>query len=144
MRRLRWWLLGLLAAAGLMAAASATGRVRPPLPRLPLHWPAKPPEPVLVSVPAITTNLAGADAGHFAQVAITLELRDKSVAAVFDQRQAAVYDAVIADLRAESLDQLGGDSGMRALRRLVRSSLDRVLGGRDAVQAVFFTQFVVQ
>lgn len=102
------------------------------------------PQPVMVSVAPITTNLSGADASDFAEVAFTLRLADKALAVRFTQAQPAVLNAVIADLRGESLAQLGGAPGMRRLGRLISLSLDRVLDQPQAVEAVFFTQFVVQ
>jgi len=106
-------------------------------------WPHGHPRPVLVSVPAITTNLDGTS-DHFAQVAVTLELRDAAAAHLFSAREAAVLDAVIADLRGETFADLSGDAGMRLLGQRIAASLDPILGGRGAVEAVYFTQFVVQ
>ena len=139
--------IGLVVGIVLLVAGAAVGGALV-LPRdLPaLHLPrlGGPPRPVLVSVPSITTNLAGVSASHFAQVAFTLKLSSPALARRFARRQAAVLNAVIADIRAESLASLGGSAGMSDLARVITSSLDGVLGQPRAVLAVFFTQFVVQ
>jgi flagellar basal body-associated protein FliL len=139
--------LGLLAGVlVLVAAAAVVGAVvlAPHLRGLRLPRIGGAPKPVLVAVPAITTNLAGPAADHFAQVAFTLKLRDPALAKVFAQRQAAVLNAVIGDIRREPLSALGGAAGMHTLAQLISASLDGVLGQPRAVLAVFFTQFVVQ
>lgn len=136
---------GALAAVLLaVGGAGLTGLVH--LPFLPkgLHLGSAHPAPALVTVPAIVTNLAGADSSHFAQIAMTVQLADKQQAQAFAEHQPAVQNALIADIRNDSLAALSGTGGMALLRREVATSLDRVLGDEKAVQAVYFTQFIVQ
>ncbi len=120
--------------------------LRVPLPLLPRRGAAPPPRAVAaavtVPVPAITTNLEG-PGGHFAQVAVTLSV-DATLAKSLKARMPAVQDAVISDIRHSSVASLDAKGGMAGLGRAVSASVDGVLGDARAIQAVYFTQFVVQ
>lgn len=143
---MKWLLIGLVALAvigGGVAAAQATGRLHLVALEHRLHH-AKPAPAVSVDVPSITTNLGDAGGTHFAQVSLTISLRDAAAAKVFDAKLPAVEDAVIADLRQRSASDLDAAGGMSGLRASVTASLTQVLGLPGAVQAVYFTQFVVQ
>ncbi len=96
------------------------------------------------TVPAITTNLSDPGGGHFAEVAITVSLRDAALAKTFEHRLPAVENAIIADVRERSTTQLAGSQGMQSLGAAVSTSVDQLLGTATAVRSVYFTQFVVQ
>ncbi len=133
--------LGVIAAA----AAVLSGRLSVPFLPHPVRPHVRPaPQPVEVTVPTITTNLADAGGAHFAEVALTISLRDAAVAKTFSSRLAAVQDAVIADLRQRSSAQLAGAGGMQGLGNAITVSVDQVLRSQTAVRHVYFTEFVVQ
>jgi flagellar basal body-associated protein FliL len=142
MKRVVGLLLVVLALGAGAAAATAASRLHLRLPHLAAPR-ARAPQPVMVDVPAITTNLADPGGGHFAQVAITVTLSGPAAANAFRQRLPAVEDAVIAQLRQRSSADLQAAGGMGALRRAIAASLDQILGPGQ-VQAVYFTQLVVQ
>jgi len=129
-----------------VGAAVAVFLLHVPLPLLP-HPRAKG-QPavhlVSVTVPAITTNLSGADAAHFAQVQLTLSLSGAKTAKTFAARTPAVQDACITAIRDRSAAQLNDVAGMTGLRTAIVTAVDGVLGDPTAVRAVYFTQFVVQ
>jgi|GEM_PF-5845844 len=142
-------LLGLAAVLVLLGAAATaavlSGRLSIPFLGLRAHPHVRPaPPPVEVAVPTITTNLSDHGGAHFAQVAMTVSLRDAAVAKAFNARLAAIENAVIADLRQRSSTQLAGSGGMAGLSSAIATSVDDVLGNQAAVRAVYFTQFVVQ
>ena len=143
---MKWLLIGLLVLVAIGAGLAAGQSVGV------LHLPfighavrrTPPPAPVSVDVPTITTNLGDADGTHFAQVSLTVSLADARVAKEFNAKLPAIEDAVIADLRETSSAQLNAAGGMTGLRTAVAASLTHVLGSPNAVQAVYFTQFIVQ
>ena len=141
----RWGVAAGALAAVVVGVAGAAAAGLLPVPFLPKGlWDGRrQPAPALVAVPAIVTNLAGVDAAHFAQITMTLQLSDGRQAKTFTEREAAVQNALIKDIRDDSVAALSGSGGMALLRGEVESSLDRVLG-QGAVRDVFFTQFIVQ
>ena len=105
--------------------------------------PAPPPR-VGVQVPLITTNLADPGGQQFAEVALTVEVAGPNTAKAFDAQLPAIEDAVIAALRGSTAAQLAGSAGVHHLAATLTGAIDGVLGSPHAVDAVYFTQFVVQ
>ncbi len=145
------WLIGPVAVV-VIGAGAVAGQILGLL-HLPLlghvvgthaHRPPKPPAPVTVAIPTITTNLGGITGSHFAQVSVTVSVSDAQAAKEFDAKLPAIEDAVIADLRQSTAAQLDANGGMTALRDAVTASLVQVLGSRQDIRAVYFTQFIVQ
>jgi flagellar FliL protein len=96
--------------------------------------------PVAADVPEVITNLAD---GHYAQVALTVELAGPQAARRFARRHAAIEDAIIGTLRSRTSQQLDGGKGMQSLGDALAQAMDRTLGGQDVLH-VYFTRFVVQ
>ena len=143
---MRRWVLpaaGLLVVAGVVAALWLTGVLRMPG-AAKASGPAASVPAVSVAIPLITTNLSGSGGTHFAQVGLTVAVAGPKVASVCHVRLPQVQDAIIGDIRAQTLTQLSGAQGMVRLGRLVRKSLDAVLGAKGDVRAVYFTTFIVQ
>ncbi len=143
---MRRWVVpaaGVLAVGGVVAGLWLTGVVHLPG-AAKRSVPASAAPAVSVAIPMITTNLAGSGGQHFAQVALTVAVAGPKVAALCHVRLPQVQDAIIGDIRAQTLAQLDGSKGMVQLGRVVRGSLDTVLGAKGDVRAVYFTTFIVQ
>ena len=144
---MKWLVLGLVGVVVVGAAAAvghAVGVLRLPALRQVLHRQAPTPKPVSVDIPSITTNLGGGDGSHFAQVTLTVSLANAQAAKEFNAKLPAIEDAVIADIRQRSATELDANGGMSGLRQAVQASMTQLLGSGNAVQAVYFTQFIVQ
>ena len=146
MRRVLLALLALLVVGGALVGADRVGLLHVRLP-VRLHLPRRPaavPPPVSVAIPSITTNLADPGGSHYAQVTVIVAIRGQAQAKRALADMPAVENAVIADLRATSSSQLQGAGGMQRLGQALTASLDGLLGSPQAIQAVYFTQFMVQ
>ncbi len=109
-----------------------------------VHLLHRPPKPVLVTLPSITSNIATQSGENFAEVTITVKLADKADAKLFAQDTDEVQSAVITELRGETMADLQGSAAVATLGKAVGQIVDRVLNQPDAVQGVYFTKFLVQ
>ena len=143
---MRRWVVpaaGLLVVGGVVAALWLTGVVHMPG-AVKASGPAAAVPAVSVAIPMLTTNLSGSSGQHFAQVALTVAVAGPQVAAACRAHLPQVQDAIIGDIRAQTLAQLNGSKGMVQLGQAIQGSLDAVLGAKGDVRAVYFTTFIVQ
>ncbi len=138
------WVLAVVAAVVLTAAGLwLTGLLKLPVPPPHLRLPAAAADPVLVSLPQVTSNLESTSGTHFVEVTMTVKLRGKIDAKALSSHDAAVQDAVLETLRAQTAADLNGSSGMQALQGQLATAVDSAIGVSGAVLAVYFTQFLV-
>lgn len=109
-----------------------------------VHLMHRPPKPVLVSLPSITSNISAQSGENFAEVTIIVKLADEADAKRFAQDTDEVQSAVITELRGETMAELQGSAAVSTLGKAVGQIVDQVLGQPDAVEGVYFTKFLVQ
>lgn len=134
-----------LAAVGVLLAVGValwfTGVLKLPVP--PPHWKAAAPKSVLVALPQMTSNLASGSGSHFVEVTMTVKLRNSTDAKALAKDNAATQNAVLAALRTETVQALDAPGGMAALQSKLGSAVDQAIAIPHAVEAVYFTQFLV-
>ena len=107
---MKWVVVAVLSAAAAVAVLWLTGVARLPFAALRPHPAA--PQPVLVALPQVTSNLQSSSGVHFVEVTMTVKLQDKADAKALQQHEAAVQDAVLMTLRSQSVSSLNGPAGM--------------------------------
>jgi flagellar FliL protein len=105
--------------------------------------------PVFVVLEPFTVNLADRDADRYAQVGITLEVKDAKVGDQVKQYMPAVRNNILLVLAYKTASELHTREGKRKLADEVLREAVRALGGDDdaaaaPLRAVHFTNFIIQ
>lgn len=91
----------------------------------------------------LTTNLNEPGRRAFIQVQITLELTEPKAMKEVENRSAAVRNEILGLLRSRSMEDVGGEHGMRQLAEQIKNHLNSYIPG-GGIKKVHFTEFVVQ
>lgn len=88
-------------------------------------------------------NLNDADGKRYLKATIQIEFFDKDVPQDFDVRTPQVRDLLLTLFTSKSFGEIRTPEGKTVLREEIINRVNRVLR-RDAVKAVYFTEFIVQ
>ena len=103
------------------------------------------PKPVFAPLDVFTVNLKDERGERFAQVGVTLELKDTDAENELKERLPAVRNEILLLLSSKRIDELLSDEGKRALAQEIRTRTVQGMAGKpEAVQNVLFSQFIVQ
>ena len=125
-----------------------------------------PPKPVFSPLDVFTVNLQDARGERFAQVGVTLQLKDTATEAELKERLPAVRNEILLLLSSKRIDELLTDEGKRELAQQIRTRAAQAMGVaapaaavpapalaasaaqvalvESPVQGVLFSQFIVQ
>ena len=106
-------------------------------------------KPVFATLEPFTVNLLDDRGERFAQVGLTLEVKDSSVDALIKDRLPAVRNQILLLISSKRIEDLLTPEGKAQLAQEVRTATGRALVGEgkdsdNPVRAVLFSQFLVQ
>lgn len=106
-------------------------------------------KPVFATLEPFTVNLLDDRGERFAQVGLTLEVKDSSVDALIKDRLPAVRNQILLLISSKRIEELLTPEGKAQLAQEVRAAAGRALvgeakGAENPVRAVLFSQFLVQ
>ncbi len=88
-------------------------------------------------------NLSDEGGGRYLKATLQVEFVGAAAPADFDARAPQIRDSVLTLLTSRSFDDIRTPDGKQNLREEVIARLNQVLQ-RDAVRAIYFTEFIVQ
>lgn len=106
-------------------------------------------KPVFATLEPFTVNLLDDRGERFAQVGLTLEVKDSSVDVLIKDRLPAVRNQILLLISSKRIEDLLTPEGKAQLAQEVRTAAGRALVGEgkdsdNPVRAVLFSQFLVQ
>lgn len=98
--------------------------------------------------PAFVVNLQGGRRIHFMQVKVQLMTRDDNVVKAAEENQPPIRDAIIMLLAHQSGETMRSVQGREQVRQQAMAEVQKVLaevaGIKEGIEAVYFTDFVIQ
>lgn len=98
--------------------------------------------------PAFVVNLQEGRRTHFMQVKVQLMTREENVVQAVEENQPPMRDAMIMLLAHQTGETMRSVQGREQVRQQALAELRRVLaevaGIKDGIEAVYFTDFVIQ
>ncbi|MCP4688552.1 MAG: flagellar basal body protein FliL [Desulfobacterales bacterium] len=92
---------------------------------------------------AFVVNLSGDKGKRYLRTTMDLELRDELVSENVQRRLPQIRDAILMILPAKTMKEITQPEGKVALRTEIIEKLNELLG-TDAINNVYFSEFVVQ
>jgi len=156
--RLKTLLICAAIAAGSITAAFAVASVlgapdaaeQEPPPRLADAEEPKPmlPNPsaqqVLYNLDSLIVNLADTEARRYLKASIVLGVKDTRTTQALQERRVMLTDKMIVLLSSKTIDQVDGFEKKEDLKREIRDEVNNLVGIRDAVVNVYFTELIIQ
>lgn len=97
----------------------------------------------LYSITDIVVNPAGSGGGRFLSVSFAFELESSYMAAVFEEREPIIRDALITILSSKTVAQLTDPKQKEVVRYLIKKRISRLMDTED-LAGVYYTDFVLQ
>jgi len=98
----------------------------------------------IVELDELVVNPAESMGRRFAVVKIALELTDAKVQKDIDKQLPLINDELIKILASKSVEYLSNIAARDSLREEIRLAINNRLPGREGVNKIFFTGFVLQ
>lgn len=119
-------------------AAGAGGVDGPPESAVPEFAPT-----TMVALAPFIANLAQEDGARYIKTTMQLELGGSSAPAWLEQRTPQIRDLILTLLTSKTFDEIQSPEGKQVLRDAIIRRANQALQA-DVVQAVYFTEFIVQ
>lgn len=97
----------------------------------------------LVSLPAVTINLADTGSARYLNVGIDIEVSSKEAVQAIEKQSAKIRDAIIILLSGKTYQSLSSTSGKIQIKNEIASRVNQILNSPQVLQ-VYFTDFVVR
>lgn len=97
----------------------------------------------MVDIENFVVNIIGADSNHYVKAALTLELSSEAAKEEVTKRMPQVRDSILLLFGNKTYEELQDLQGKKQLKAELTSKLNGILQS-GSVNAVFFTEFVVQ
>ena len=97
----------------------------------------------MVDIEPFIVNILDPDGTRYLKAAITIEVLDEKKSAAVKQRMPQVRDAILLLMGNKTFNELSDLQGKLQLRSELLDRLNEILG-KDSVQKIYFTDFVVQ
>ncbi|MEZ4598792.1 MAG: flagellar basal body-associated FliL family protein [Syntrophotaleaceae bacterium] len=97
----------------------------------------------MVDIEPFIVNILDPDGTRYLKAAITLEVQDETKSEAVKQRMPQVRDAILLLMGNKTFNELSDLQGKLQLRSELLDRLNEILG-KDSVQKIYFTDFVVQ
>ncbi|WP_372764021.1 flagellar basal body-associated protein FliL [Litorivivens sp.] len=105
--------------------------------------------PLYLSIdPSLVVNLQGSGKMRFLQVQLEVMTRDESVAELLETHNTRIRNDLIFQLGSLTVDDLRQPDGKSTIQTNAKMAINKVLNEeaakKDAIEAVYFTKFVIQ
>lgn len=97
----------------------------------------------MVNIDEFVVNIISSDVPHYVKASLTVELNNSEVQPEVEQRMPQVRDAVLLLIGNKTYEELQDLQGKQQLKAELKSKLNSFLH-RGQIQAIYFTNFVVQ
>ncbi len=99
---------------------------------------------ILVPLDSIVVNLGGADSNRYLRIQISLEVDSEDAQKLIIEKKIILRDKMISFFSAKTLRDVESEGGLFKLRLEIKESLNKLLGSRDMVKQIYFSDFIVQ
>ncbi len=99
---------------------------------------------IVVPLDSIVVNLGGADSNRYLRIQISLEVDSEDAQKLITDKKIILRDRMISFFSAKTLRDVESEGGLFKLRLEIRDSLNKLLGSRDMVKQIYFSDFIVQ
>lgn len=99
---------------------------------------------VMVELEPFIINLTGGGGKRLVKLTMSLDVGDEAAKAAVQKLIPRIRDALILMLTSKSYEDIADVTGKVRLKKEILSIVNRNLGGTAVVNAVFFTEFVIQ
>ncbi len=99
---------------------------------------------IVVPLDSIVVNLGGIDSNRYLRVQISLEVDSEDAQKLITEKKIILRDKMISFFSAKSLKDVESEGGLFKLRLEIKDSLNKLLGSRNTVKQIYFSDFIVQ
>ncbi len=126
--------------------AAADGAQPAATAKAPARTPTGPPPKagVMVELEPFIINLSGGSGKRLVKLTMSLDVGDEMAKAEVEKLMPRIRDALILMLTSKTYEDISDVTGKVRLKKEILSIVNRNLGGAAVVNAVFFTEFVIQ
>ena len=97
----------------------------------------------IVKLDAITVRLRNPEVDRYLRATVNVELKEAGQDAILKSEQPKVQDAIVSVLMDRTSEDLTGSAGLQKLRAELYERVEKILG-KDVLNAIYITEFVVQ
>ncbi len=99
---------------------------------------------IVVPLDSIVVNLGGVDSNRYLRIQISMEVGSEDVQKLITEKKIILRDRMISFFSAKTLKDVESEGGLFKLRLEIKESLNKLLGSRDMVKQIYFSDFIVQ
>jgi len=136
------------AVASMLGAAPAPAEETPPRLADAEEAPPTPPglqaQQVLYNLDSMIVNLADTEARRYLKASVVLGVKDARTTQALQEQRVMLTDKMLVLLSSKTIDQVDGFQKKEDLKREIRDEINNLLGIRDAVVNVYFTELIIQ
>ncbi len=99
---------------------------------------------IVVPLDSIVVNLGGVDSNRYLRIQISMEVDSEDAQKLITEKKIILRDRMISFFSAKTLKDVESEGGLHKLRLEIRDSLNKLLGSRDMVKQIYFSDFIVQ
>ncbi|HUW30887.1 MAG TPA: flagellar basal body-associated FliL family protein [Planctomycetota bacterium] len=92
----------------------------------------------------IIVNLAGNQARRYLKISMVLKVKNQETLASIEAQRISLTDKLNILLSSKTIEQLDGGDKKLELKREIRDEVNNLLGVKDAVTEVLFTELIIQ
>ena len=101
-------------------------------------------EAPLHTMESIIVNLAKSDGRRYLKTTITFKLKTEEGLKILEAERVPVVDKLNTLLSGKTIDEIDGAEKKIDLKREIRDELNNLLGTKDTIVDVLFTEFIIQ
>ncbi len=105
---------------------------------------AKTSKTTLYEMDSIIVNLRGTEGRRYLKATIVFALKENSLVKELNAQKLVLTDTLIMLLSSKKIEDIDGSEKKRQLKREIRDEVNNLLGMKDAVMQVLFTEFIIQ
>ncbi len=99
---------------------------------------------IVVPLDSIVVNLGGVDSNRYLRIQISMEVGSEDAQKLITEKKIILRDRMITFFSVKTLKDVESEGGLFKLRLEIKESLNKLLGSRDMVKQIYFSDFIVQ
>ncbi|MHC4182160.1 MAG: flagellar basal body-associated FliL family protein [Planctomycetota bacterium] len=99
---------------------------------------------IVVPLDSIVVNLGGIDSNRYLRIQISVEVDSEDAQKLITEKKIILRDKMISFFSTKTLKDVESEGGLFKLRLEIKDSLNKLLGSRDMVKQIYFSDFIVQ